>query len=407
MSGRIKIGFLLLFITLSFYGQNVKSLESKKTRLKEDLKLTSKMLKEVSKERKTSLGELSILNKQLENRNKLIQTLQQETSTLNAKIDSNKVEILYLEVELTQSKEDYGKLLREAYKNKSKQSLLLFLFSADSFNDAYRRLKYVRFYNDYRIQQAEKIRKTQEKLEEKNKDLLEQKKELDELLAAEAEQGEKLLVETKKKNGLVADLKKKERVLQSDLDKKRVSIEQLEGQIKSIIQKEIAVANAASKTPSSGTKNKPSSSFKETPEIKALSKNFANNKGKLPWPVKKGIITGRFGIGRHSEASNVKINNSGVDISTPQGSEVRVVFDGVISQIIYSPSFQSAIIVKHGSYFTVYSNLSSVTVSKGQKVSTNEVIGQVSTDGATGKSEVHFEVWKATTKMNPEGWMKK
>jgi len=385
--------------------QSVETLEKKKTRLKADLKLTSKMLKEVAKEKKSSLGELSILNKQLENRNKLITTLQEEKSLLEVEIVDNKEAIEVLGVRLDETKQDYGKLVREAYKNKSQQSLLLFLFSADSFNDAYRRLKYVRYYNSYRSQQLNEIKTTQGEIATQNGALELQKEKLEEVIQAEADQNNKLLAEKKKKNSMVSNLKKKEAELQTDVDKKRVAISSLDSEIRSIIQREIAAANAVAVK--SGVPKAAPGTFKETPAVKALSSSFAKNKGKLPWPVKKGVITGKFGKNRHWEASNVEINNSGIDISAPQGSEVRAVFDGTVSQIIFSASFQSAVILKHGSYFTVYSNLASVSVSKGQKVSTNENIGIVSTDGATGKSEVHFEIWKATSKQNPQSWIKR
>lgn len=402
----IKIILLILLLPIGLQAQdNVKKLERKKVKLKEDLKLTSKMLKEVAKKKKNSLGELTILNRQLDSRNKLIRTLQDEQSELVGEIEENENEILVLQEELTETRKDYAKLVREAYKNKSKQSLLLFLFSAESFNDAYRRFKYVRYYNDYRSMQANKIRQTQEDIQQKIGGLELQREKLEEVIAAEDEQNQRLLAEKKKKDSMVSNLKKEEKTLQTDLDRKRISIEQLDSEIRDIIQKEIAAANAAAAS-TNAPKAAPGT-FAETPAAKALSSSFSKNKGKLPWPVKKGVITGKFGKNRHWEASNVEINNSGIDISAPQGSEVRVVFDGVVSQIIFSPSFQSAVIIKHGSYFTVYSNLASVNVSKGESVSTNEVIGIVSTDGATGRSEVHFEVWKATTKMNPQSWIKR
>lgn len=396
--------FLLLFLSFGVLAQSVETLEKKKTRLKADLKLTSKMLKEVAREKKSSLGELSILNKQLENRNKLIGTLQQEKGLLQEEIDDNHYELEVLGELLEETKQDYGKLVREAYKNKSQQSLLLFLFSSESFNDAYRRLKYVRYYNNYRSQQLDKIKDTQEEIATKNGALEIQKNKLEEVIQAEAQQNDKLLAEKKKKNTMVSSLKKKEKVLQKDVDKKKTAISSLDAEIRSIIQREIAASNAKANP---GAPKNTTSTFAETPEAKALSSSFAKNKGKLPWPVKKGVITGKFGKNRHWEASNVEINNSGIDISAPQGSEVRAVFDGTVSQIIFSASFQSAVIIKHGSYFTVYSNLASVSVSKGEKVSTNQSIGIVSTDGATGRSEVHFEIWKATSKQNPQSWIKR
>ncbi len=402
---------------------DVKKLEKKKEQLNEELKLTNQLLKETSSERKNSLNELTILEEQLTTREELLKTLKKQVVLVDDNIVRLQKDIEVKKKELEAEKKEYAKMINYAYRSRGSNSLLVFLLASESFNDAYRRLRYIKEYNDYRVNQVGKIQAQTDSVEAKINTLNEEKIEKENLAKEEEITKDKLLKEKKIKSVIVFDLQQKESELEDELDQKQVALSSLESEITSIIEaalkkkkaEEVAAEKAAiaakrkaekaAKKSKKSTPPKPAEVAKKTPEVDKLSTSFASNKGKLPWPVSQGIITGKFGTSEHSSVSNVKINNTGIDISTKKNSEVRAVFDGEVTNIIFSPVFQNAIIVKHGNYFSVYSNLKTVSVSKGEQIKTKQVIGTVST--AAGKTEVHFEIWKETTKLNPAYWLAK
>jgi len=415
---------LLFCVSINVFAQSdVKKLEKKKESLNKELKLTNQLLKETSSEKKNSLNELTILEEQLSTREELLQTLKKQVVLVDKNIGKLQIDIEVKKQKLDAEKKEYAKMINYAYRSRGSNSLLVFLLASESFNDAYRRLRYLKEYNDYRVEQVGRIQSqadsVQVKIETLNQERIEK-----ENLAQEAESTtEKLIKEKKIKSVIVFDLQQKESELENELEQKQVALGSLENEITSIIEEALKKkkteeaaakkaaaaaerkAKAAAKKSNKKAPPKPADVAKKTPEADKLSTSFASNKGKLPWPVTQGIITGKFGTSEHSSVSNIKINNTGIDISTKKNADVRAVFEGEVMNIIFSPVFQNAIIVKHGNYFSVYSNLETVSVSKGNQIETKQVIGSVNT--TDGKTEVHFEIWKETTKLNPAYWLAK
>ena len=420
--------FMLLFMSLSLQlsAQSIKNLESKKKKLYKDIKLSGELLSETRSEQKSSVSELKFLQKQLKTREDLLEAYSAEIDEISKNIADLESGIALKEKELELQKLEYAKMIRYAYENRTNQSFLLFLLSADSFNDAYRRVQYIRQYNQVRTKQVEIIKNQQDEIAVKIEALRSKKQSQADIIEDAKTERNKLIAETKQKNALLKELKQKEEELNDEIERKKVAVESLEQEIKSIIQKNIekraeekrkkeeaaqiakeireaeAKANSKGETPSKTIEK----DLPKTPEVVMLGSNFVSNKGRLHWPVGEGIITGRFGKHRHSEASAVQVENSGIDISTKKGANVSVVYDGVVTNIIYSPIFQSAVIVQHGDYFSVYSNLEQVTASKGQEVKAKESIGRVGTN-ENGKTEINFQVWNGTKKLNPISWLKK
>ena len=267
------------------------------------------------------------------------------------------------------------------------------------FNQAFRRLNFVRRYGTFRESQAKYIEATLTDLSKKIKELQEDKKEKEAILAEELNQKKILDKEKKTKNILVSDLKKKQKGLKDDIKKKQREADKLNAQITEIIQREIAAA--ANKN----TTNKSSTAFKNTPEYKNLSNKFTENKGKLPWPVEKGFISKRFGKYNHPDLDKVVLENNGIDIRTEHGASVRAIYKGKVISIISNPTYKNAVIINHGEYFTVYTNLDHIMVHTNQEVKTKQKIGFAYTNSETNITEVHLEVWKGNIKLNPAYWL--
>lgn len=396
----------------------VKKLEKKKTKLNNELNLTSQLLKEITSEKKNSVNELKILEEQLDTREELVKTLNEQLVLVEKKIEVLQEEVKVKEKSLDAEKEEYAEMIRYAYKSRSNNNMLIFLMSADSFNDAYRRLRYIKEYNDYRVTQVNLIAAQKDTLDSKIQTLHEERGQKTQIVDEAAQEKNKLLAEKKLKSAIVNELESKESELAVEVEEKQIAINSLESEITSIIEAEIKKEKAKAEAARKAKEKKEREAAKKakkpapkappkitkTPESVKLSNSFASNKGKLPWPVSQGVITGKFGKSQH-KVRGISVNNTGIDISTKKNADVRAVFDGEVTTIIYSPVFQNAIIVKHGDYFSVYSNVKDVQVSKGDKIKTKDVLGSVNT--SDGKTEVHFEVWKATTKMNPALWIAK
>lgn len=383
--------------TMVVFAQESKNLEQQKKHLMKDISLTRQLLKNTRSNRVISLNDLKLLQKQVENREKMIQTVQKQLDLVNVDIIETDYQIDSLATVLEEMRGEYAELIRHAYLSNNAYNRLLFLFSADSFNEAYQRLKYLQYYTDYRKNQVAQIELMKKELLE-NRQLLEvEKQEKKELLATEEQQRSALKLEETQKNAMVEKLQQKEQYLKSKLNQKKQAIEELDRQIRAIIAKV-----TADEAPVSVLPNK-----KMTVDLQKLSGDFEKNKGKLPWPVDNGIITGKFGKQRHPILKHITLTNNGLDIATKKGSVARALFEGKVSNTLYSPTFQWAVIVKHGQYFTVYSNLEEVQVSKGDEITTRQAIGSVYTDVSEGKTEVHLEVWKGNDKLNPIKWIYK
>jgi septal ring factor EnvC (AmiA/AmiB activator) len=431
-----KVLFLLLLVLSCMvapgtaWGQSKKDLEEKRKKILRDIETTQRMIKKTARTKEATYDRYIALQSQIQSREALIQTLEAEIQETEEGISRNQQVINSLSVDVNRMREEYGQTVRNAFRRKTLSSPLLYILSAESLNQAFRRWLFLRKYDERRKEQAEAIRFTQEMLSRKNSGLQETRVEKAALL--ESVQGQKLTLsqELTEKDVILKDLNKDEARLKSDLEKKRAAHEALNTAIEAIIQEEVRkrieearskpkpVAEAAPKesarAPEKSTESKvikPSEPAK-TPEISTgtadnLTLNFQKNKGRLPWPVESGFVSRGYGKQRHPTLKNIEITNNGVDIRTEEGASVRSVADGKVAGVQFVPGHDYTVILQHGDYYTVYTNLSSTSLSKGQEVKSKQTIGQVSTNNITGTSELHFEVWQQKERMNPSLWIKK
>lgn len=433
-------------MALSFFSvtaQDKKTqLEAKRKKLEEEIKFTQKLLQKTKANKDATMADLNALNEQIKLRQTLIEEVGVEINAYSAKINENVEHLKTEEQQLSQLKSEYADAIVKTYKYQRFADKLMFVLNAESFAQAWRRINYLRKYAEYRNQQVAQIVDQKSAITGQIAQINDKKKTKEQLLQGKVQEANQLNKTVVQKNQVVQSLKKQETLLTSEIQKKKVAQQKLDAQIEIIIKKEIEAARlaeekrkkeeaakaaaelakkkaaeeAVKKAKSEGkkvTKEMEDAANKNietpakittTPEYDLLTTSFASNRGKLPWPVEKGFISKGFGRYSHPDLDNVSFENNGVDIRTDANTNVRCVFEGKVVGILNNPTFKNAVIVSHGDYFTVYSKLASVNVSKGQKVSTKQVIGMAYTDEQS-ITEVHLEVWKGAAKLNPADWI--
>jgi septal ring factor EnvC (AmiA/AmiB activator) len=385
---------LLLFTFFAGFSQERTELEKKRRSIIKEIKYTNDLLQQNRKQKNLTLNQLAIIRKKVTLRQQLIYQIENDLKTISQQILENQILIESLKNDLEVIKEEYAKMVYYAYKNKNSYDRLMFIFSADDFNQAYRRLKYLQHYNRYRRKQAESITATQVVIKEKIDELNGAKKEKTEILGQRQKEKQLLDSERSNQSQVVQKLSKKEKELKKELKLKEQLAQQLQDQIQKLIAEEIA-------------RSKKNNSFALTPEEKLIDDNFASNKSRLPWPIVRGVVTEKFGVHPHPVLKGIKINNDGVDISTNAGEVVRSVFKGEVRKIFKISGLNKTCIIRHGKYMTVYSNLDEVFVKVGEKVDSKQTIGIVHTDKNEGIGTFKFQVWREFEKMNPEEWLAK
>lgn len=393
---------LILVICVNFFAfaQSKKELENKKKQLQREINFTDELIKETKKSQQSTLDELIKISKKINIREDLIRTVQVELNLINAELEKSEIEYQTLSQNLLRLKEDYAKMIYFSQKNQSALQKLMFIFSADDFNKAYARFKYFKQYATYRKKQAFEIQSTQIQIESKKVILASQRRSKIALLGIEEKEKEKLALEKNEEEQMLSVLQKKEKDLLARKKEKEEEQKRLELAIKRIIEEEIRTANEKAKKQGKSE----SKTLTLTPEALKLSSTFESNKNILPWPVAKGIITGKFGRQPHPVLNNITINNNGIDISTEIDAKVRAVFEGEVTGLAVIPGFGNVIMIRHGEYLSVYSNLKDVFVKKGDKISTKQEIGIVDNE-ENSKSELHFEIWKGSNVQDPETWI--
>lgn len=389
---------ILCCILLSHVGlsQNRQQLEREKKQLSEKIKNINSLLSQNENLASNELNRLSIISAKIEFRSQLVRTIQKEVILVNKDISAKNIELTKLQNELAALKENYANLIRQSSLLKAQQSNLLFVLSSQTFYQVYARMQYLDMFTKYRKSQGEKILSTQEEVNSELALLENSKKQKANLLAFQKTENEALQKERNQQQEKIAELQTKVKSLKQELNEQQKEQKRIALAIKDLIDKEIK----ASQKKSGGK-------FKLTPEALKLSNSFASNYGKLPWPVEKGIITGKFGKQPHPVISGVTIENNGITISTEKSAAVRAIFQGTVSSILLIPGAGKVVVLNHGSYRTVYTNLKEVFVSKGQQVSTKEYLGSIVE--RDGKNEAHIEIWKisdaGTEKLNPSKWL--
>lgn len=391
---------VLFIVVLPVHAQTKKELEQKKQKLQKEINLTNQLLKETTKNKGLSLDELLKLKSKINARTDLIAAMNSEMRLINKEIDKSNQIINEMEAELVRLKTEYSKIIYYAFKHRSSYDKMMFIFASKDFNQAYKRLKYIQQYTEYRKAQAAEIVNTQESLKLKIEDLKKIKEEKSVLVSMQEQEKQKLAVEKTEQENVVKQLQGKEQDLQNELKKKLEAARKLQKAIEKIIEEEIRKAREAAKK--AGTTSK---GFPMTPEALKLSNSFASNKGKLPWPVTQGVITSRFGPHPHPVLEGIVVNNNGIDISTTKGSSARAIFEGEVSSVAIIPGEGKVVMIRHGEYLSVYAYMSEVFVKKGDKIITKQDLGILVNESGKSKTQVHIEIWKGTTKLNPEYWI--
>ena len=388
--------FFLILCSISF-GQSISDLQKKKQDAANEIEYTTRLLKEAQKSERSSLNRLRLLNNRINQRNTIIASTNSEIIIYQQFIDNNSMVIDMLNTDIEQIKNEYAELIRSAYRNRNAYDNILFLLSAENVNQAHRRFLYLKRYTSYRENQAEVISAIQLVLNEKIVKLEQQKVTKQQLIYETQNETKQLSKEKSQQNSEYKKLQNEQRKLRQKLKQQQRVEQQLEREIQRIIEEE------ARKSRESG-----GSGFALTPEQKLTGDNFAQNKRRLPWPVERGIVIEHFGIHRHPVLTNIQIKNNGINIATEIGSKVRAVFNGEVSRVFGISGGNTAVIIRHGKYLSVYSNLREVVVKKGDKVSTKQNIGTVYFDKDDGsKSVLKFQIWHESQKLNPENWIVK
>jgi len=389
--------FLLFFVSVETEAQtNISTLKKRKEQNTKDIAYTNSLLKNTLKNKNVSLGQLHLLNQQIKARKALIQSIENEISYIGTQIGEINTDVKDLENELEKLKQQYAKVILYACKQKNSYEKLMFLLSSKDFNQAYKRYKYLQQFSEYSRKQGKTIASKRDMLDGKLAQLNQVKKEKVELLVQKNKENTSLTQEKAQQSAIVIQLKKREKQLRDDLKKQQQYTQKLEKEIQRIIARQ---AKLASK------KKLGDGKFGLTPEEKILSESFGQNKGKLPWPTKTGFISENFGEHPHAVLKHVRVRNDGINITTDSKSDCRSIFKGEVTHILSMPGLNNVVIIRHGEFFSVYSNLSSVSVKKGDLVTSKQKIGVVYTDQAQNQTVLKFQLWKGSTKLNPSLWL--
>ncbi|MDG1174911.1 MAG: peptidoglycan DD-metalloendopeptidase family protein [Flavobacteriales bacterium] len=395
----ITLVMLMGFMGVTSFSQSkTDKLKAKEKQLNKQLEQTQELLSATQKSQNSTLSELRIINKQIAFKEELLINMGNQIKETTYQIKSNKKEVESLNQSILRLKKEFREMVRFAYKNRKREYSVIYLFSSEDYNQAYRRLKYIEQYSENRKLKAVEVKNMQVKLRKENEILLTNIESKKEMIASYDEEKKKFQ-EVKDKQQIVLNkiLSNKE-VLQAKLKKQEAEQERIAQAIRAEIEKQMA-------------KSRKNNSFALSPEAKLASNSFEKNRGKLPWPVSRGTITKRYGKQRHSEISTAYVQNNGIDISTLKGSNVRAVFEGKVTSVFTIPGSGQTVIISHGAYRTVYSNLKSVKVKVGQSVKTKQEIGVLLPDPSGTISESHFEIWKISgsdmSTQNPAIWLYK
>jgi septal ring factor EnvC (AmiA/AmiB activator) len=408
MKAFLLFAFFLLLVQLG-HAQSLDELRKKKEKTSEQIKYTTKLLEEARKNEKQTLNKYKILNKQIELRTNLITGINSEVGVLGEFIDQNSWLVGSLNSDLEELKKEYAGMILFAQKNQTNYSKILFILSSNSFNQAYKRIMYLRQYAEYRKRQAELIQWIRDLIQTKVGRLQVQKTEKETLLESKKREANQLNKEKKQQGQNLASLQQKQKEFEKKLREQQQIDSQLSREIQKIIDEEVRKARerALEKDKQTG-KTAGTTRYEMTPEEKLASGQFEQNKRRLPWPVERGVITDHFGVHDHPVLKNIQVKNNGIDISTAQGSKARAVFAGEVSKVFMVSGGNSAIIIRHGKYLTVYSNLVNVLVKSGDKVAIKQMLGTISTDAEDdNKTMLKFQIWRENVKLDPEEWIAK
>lgn len=424
---RISLVILAFLIGSLAFGQTakIKELEVQRKQMLLEISNTDKLLRETKKTASTLLTRIKLIAGQIASRKQVITLLEDEISSIDVQQRLLEKEIKELDAELVQKRESYAKTVDAVLRNRQNQNKLLFILSGKSLAESYRRLRYLREYSEYRSNQADEIKAKQEERKQKQEALTRSKAEKVVLLSQREAERSNLQKEEQNYQANVKEAQEKQKDLQKVLAEKKKQAEKLNREIERLIAEDIARKEAEARKRAEALAKKQAQQQKQQgqqagrdkqplpkdaiaeADIK-LSGSFAANRGQLPMPITgRYVITTRFGTHQHQQWKHVSTSSSGIDLQSQAGAQARCVFDGEVTMVANMPGYNNCVIVRHGGYYTFYGNISTLSVKKGDKVKTNQSLGTVYTDPDTNRSELHFQLWKGTTKQNPEPWLRK
>lgn len=379
--------FVLLICTLALPAQTVKDLQREQAQIQKELATTKQMLSETKKSETTTINKLSLLNRDIQNRKKLIRSIGQEINALDNDMANLTIRREELQQQLERYRDDYATLIRKTHYADLQSSPLLFLLSSKSFQQLMRRMRYMREFAAYRRQQVKQIRATQDEIDIQNQLLADRKTERGEALKSEQREKDNLARDERKQQEMLKELKKKETKLVAQQKKQQKKVDELNKKIEDLIRKQVQSKTTLTK------------------EQQLIAGGFEANQGKLPWPVEKGFVSGFFGTHKHPVYEHVTINNKGIYIQTVENSDARAIYKGeVTSCIVLGNTY--AVIVQHGNYRTVYSNLSKVYVKQGDQLEIKQAIGRIYSDpDQDNKTELYFQIYQNRNLLNPSLWL--
>jgi septal ring factor EnvC (AmiA/AmiB activator) len=389
-------------------------MEKERQELVRRIDQTRQQLEEVRRKRKSGLQQLQLLKNQIQNREKIIRNYNAEIVRQEVQITEVENVVQSLQVDLKQLRERYAQLLRQYQRQIMAPSMPLLILSASDVNQALRRTWHLRQYNQFRREQAAAIVDLQQELNQKGEVLQAEKERKEELKAKEEENKNALKQESQEQDKVVKALQKDEKKLRQELRNQEIARNRLQKNIEDLIRKEIEAARqAAAKTEDKGKANQGPTQQPQrnqallelTPEAKALGKAFEENRGRLPWPLQKAMVSETFGFHPHPHLKNISIRNDGITLKAEAGAPVRACFRGEVTAVVNIPGMQKTVIIRHGQYLTVYAHLDQTQVSKGQKIQTGQTIGRLHVRQEDGHSYLQFQLWKGTAKVNPLPWL--
>ena len=384
---RIGIYILLCLLSLAALADTVKQLQQKQKQLQQEIEQTNKMLQQTKKDETSTLNKLQLLSKNISTQKQLIRTLGSEITALDDEMQLLGLQRDSLQGELERCKADYARLVRETHYTSMQQSPLLFILSADDFQQMVRRVRYMQEFSHYRQEQAAHIEQIQAEIDARNDALQTNRQDKEQALQSRKRQQESLARDEKKHKNMLNNLKKKEKDLTAQLKKQQKKAAELNKKIDDAIRKQTATKTTLTK------------------EQQLVAGGFEQNKGKLPWPVEKGYISGKFGKQQHPVYEHVVTDNKGIYIQTTAGMQARAIYKGEVTSCFLVGNTY-AVIVQHGNYRSVYSNLSKLNVKQGDKIETKQTLGTIYSDPEQdNKTELYFQIYKDRNILNPASWI--
>ena len=396
------ICLLMLVVTTLSFGQEEdrqRKLEEQKERIQKEIRDQERLLQGQKVKEKSVVKVVVQQTAKINLQQKLINTTAKQAKVLSNSMYINQINVNRLKADLKILKEDYAKMILKSYKSRSEQSKAMFLLSSENFLQAYKRAQYMKQYSSFRKMQGEEIKSKTLELETYNNKLSGQKQEKVKLIAESEKEKQVLEKDKNEQQRLLSLIKKDKSKTIAEIKKKQKEAKSIERQIDKLIREAIAAANKKAGNTTNTT------TFVLTPEAKELANDFKSNRGKLPWPVEKGLLTKKFGRQPSQLEPSIMIESSGIEISSERGAKARSVFSGEVSDVQQAANGTATIVVRHGDYITTYSNIGKVNVRKGDKVSTKQVLGEVFFNNFTNKAILKFLIFQNTTKLNPQSWI--